>query len=83
MLMLSLFVVLQKIAEPTPFLFSFFKSSEIFSFWGTETTITPFVAQKVLLTPVGAIAPLAVAPLLTSPSLPTLLLLEDASGPGF
>ena len=83
MLKLPLFVVLREIAEPTPFLPPFFPLSEISSFWGIVTTITSIGTQKVFLTPWGAIAPLAVAPLLRSPLLPSLLLLVDASGPGF
>ena len=70
-------------AEPTPFPSLFFPFSETSSFWGILTTITPTGTQKVFLIPWRAIAPLAVAPLLTSPSLPPLLLLGDALGSGF
>ena len=104
MSMLSRFVLLREIAEPTPFLSPFFSLFEISSFRGTLTTIILSGIQKVLLTPGGRkysiesspltssmtltyllfpIAPLAVAPILTSPFLPPLLLLGDALGPGF
>ena len=61
----------------------FFLFSEISSFWGIVTTITPTGTQKVFLTPWEAIAPLAVTPLLASPLFTPLLLLGDASEPGF
>ena len=91
-----LFAPFQRIAEPIPFLPSFFPTPEISSFWGTSTAITSSGTQEVLLTPVGrkystglslltsslsmtlthppfSIAPLAVAPLLTSSSLSLLV----------
>ena len=102
--MLPLFALLREIAEPTPFLLSIFPSLEIFSFWGTVTTIIPSGTQKVLPTLVErkcsigsspltssmtltylrfSTASRAVAPLLTAPFLPPLLLLGGASRPGF
>ena len=50
MLMLPLFAILQWIAEPNPFLYPFFPTPQISSFWGTSTAITSSGTQKVLPT---------------------------------
>ena len=47
MFMLPLFALL-RLAEPTPFLSSFFPPPQISSFWGTSIAITPFGTQKIL-----------------------------------
>ena len=48
-----LFVPLQRMAEPNPFLSQFYSPPEISSFWGTSTAITPSGTQEVLPTPAG------------------------------
>ena len=48
-----LFVPLQRMAEPTPFLPPSFPPSELSSFLGTSIAITPSGTQEVLPTPVG------------------------------
>ena len=97
MFMLPLFALLQRIAEPTPFLLP----PEISSFWGTSIAITPFGTQSdprekevfhwaissEFLPSMTLPYPLfSIAPLLTYPLLPLLLpflLLGGALGPGF
>ena len=53
MFMFPLFALLQRIAEPTPFLPPSFPPPEISSFWVTSIAITPSGTQKVLPIPWG------------------------------
>ena len=56
-------------AEPTPFLISFFPSPEISSFWGTSIAIIPSGTQEVLPTPVRRKYSIRLTLLTSSPSM--------------
>ena len=56
-------------AEPIPFLPSFFPPPEISSFWGTSIAITRFGTQEVLPTPAGRKYLTGSSPLTSSPSM--------------
>ena len=56
-------------AEPIPFLSSFFPPPEISSFWGTSIAITPFGTQESLPTSAGKTYSTGSSPLTSSPSM--------------
>ena len=69
-----LLFALRRMAEPTPFVLSFFPSPEISSFWRASIAITPSGTQKVLPTLVGRKYSLGSSPLTSHhPGIPTLL----------
>ena len=65
---LPLFVLLQRIAELTPFLSSFYLPPEISSFWGTLIAIIPSGTQEILPTPEGRNNSTGSSPLISFPS---------------
>ena len=76
-----LFALLQRIAEPTPFLHPFFPPPEISSFWGTSIATTPYGTQKILLNPMGRKYLIESSPLTFSRSMTLIYLLFSIAPP--
>ena len=83
MFMFLLFALLQRMAEPTPFLPPFFPPPEISSFWKTSIGITPSGTQEVLSTPVerkySTGSSLLTSSPINHPDIPTLLYCSSGS----
>ena len=81
MCMLPLFTFRRRIAEPIPFLPSFFPPPEISYFCGTSIAITPSGTQKVLPTPEGRKYSIALFLLTSCPSMTLINLLFSIAPP--